>query len=117
MDSSSNDDTPQAAAEIDPLRSDAVALALQIIEMKASIRSLENAARETASKRDLFTFGTAILLVLFIGGFTILFRVDNIRQTDLWHASTSSSEQQSRNSGLVGLWHVSGETAQPLGER
>jgi hypothetical protein len=87
MDHPQHETTPKHAEEFDPARSDSVALALQIIEMKASIRSLENAARETASKRDLFTFGTAILLVLFIGGFTILFRVDNVRQTDLWHAS------------------------------
>ena len=96
MDSPNHDNSSSHLDQVEPGRSENVLLALQIIELKASIRALENAARQTASKRDLFTFGSAILLVLFIGVFTLLFRVDNIRQTDLWHVRQSTEASRSQ---------------------
>lgn len=59
-------------------------LELHLVEMKLELRRLQRGLRDTSSKQDLFRGGLAILLVLMIGGFAILFKIDTIGAGDLW---------------------------------
>jgi len=70
-------------------------LALHLVEMKQHMYRLEQAAQQTASKSDLFRFGVAIMMVVLVGGFSILFQIDGIGSSSGFHFAIQASEQQS----------------------